>query len=250
MSKTTQLSSLKTFLGAIQLGVSASVAMLFSPGCASAQAKIAADLELVLAVDASGSVDDAEFSLQMQGIARAFRHADVQRAIASGPAGQVAVALVVWADHQVPKDSSGWHVLRQPSDAEAFARVVAGFPRRQNGATGIGEGIAAAIRAIETNAIDGRRKVVDVSGDGQETPARDYVVLLPQARVMAMSRGVTINGLAIINEDPTLLEYYENRVRTGPDSFIMGTTDYAGFAEAIRRKLVREIDWRPNVSQR
>jgi hypothetical protein len=250
MSKTTQLSSLKTFLMAIQLGVLASAVMLSMTGGTSAQGRIPADLELVLAVDASGSVDDGEFSLQMQGIAQAFRNSEIQRAISSGPAGQVAVALIVWADHQVPKDNSGWHVLRQPADAEAFARIVAGFPRRQNGATGISEGIAAAVRAIETNAIEGRRKVVDVSGDGQETPARDFVVLLPQARIMAMSRGVTINGLAIINEDPTLLEYYKNRVRTGPDSFIMGTTDYAGFAEAIRRKLLREIDYRPNVSLR
>jgi hypothetical protein len=69
---------------------------------------VAADLELVLAVDASGSVDDEEFDLQMRGIAAGFRDAKVRQAIGSGPHGRIAVNLIVWADHQVPKDASGW----------------------------------------------------------------------------------------------------------------------------------------------
>jgi uncharacterized protein DUF1194 len=223
---------------------------LLTGGAAAAHAEgAAADLELVLAVDASGSVDDREFALQMRGIAAGFRDPKVREAIGSGPKGRIAVNLIVWADHQVPKDTSGWFVLADDADAEAFARLVEGFPRRQNGATGIGEGVAAAVRAIETNGIDGARKTIDVSGDGQETAPREFVVLMPQARVMALSSGITINGLAIINEDPMLLDYYRNKVRTGPGSFIMGVSDYSDFAEAMRRKLFREIEYRPKVSE-
>jgi len=210
---------------------------------------VVADLELVLAVDASGSVDDGEFALQIRGIAAGFRDPKVRQAIGSGPHGRIAVNLIVWADHQVPKDASGWFLLSGDADAEAFARLVEGFPRRQNGATGIGEGVAAAVRAIETNGITGARKTIDVSGDGQETPPREFVVLMPQARIMALSSGITVNGLAIVNEDPGLFDYYRDKVRTGEGGFVTEVMDYADFADAMRRKLFREIEYRPKVSE-
>ncbi|MBI2718483.1 MAG: DUF1194 domain-containing protein [Rhizobiales bacterium] len=208
------------------------------------------DLLLVLAVDASGSVDDGEFALQLGGIAQAFRDATVKAAIAAGPQGRIAVDLEIWADHQVPKDSSGWFVIAAPLDAEAFAARVETTPRTQNGATGIGEGIAAGLRLIAESGFEAPRRVIDVSGDGRETPAREYVVLLPQARAMAYERGVTVNGLAIVNEEPDLLAYYDTAVRTGPGSFAMATPDYRSFAEAMRRKLLREIEDRPKLSSR
>lgn len=208
------------------------------------------DLALVLAVDASGSVDDGEFTLQLSGIAAGFRDPAVQNAIKSAPGGPIAVTLMVWADHQVPKDRTGWFLLSDAKDAEAFARAVESFPRQQNGGTGIGEGIAAALRILETSNLSARRKVIDISGDGRETAPRDYVVLLPQARVMANAFDVTINGLAITNEDPELLSYFGNEVRTGHGSFAMTATDYVDFADAMRRKLLREIEDRPTVSQR
>lgn len=208
------------------------------------------DLTLVLAVDASGSVDDGEFALQLAGIAAAFRDPEVRDAIKSGPEGRIAVMLMVWADHQAPKDRTAWFVISLADDAEAFARSVEKFPRNQNGATGIGEGIASALRAIDTSGFQARRKVVDVSGDGRETAAREFVVLLPQARAMAFALGVTINGLAITNEDPGLLSYFIDMVRTGDGSFALPATDYEAFAEAMRRKLLREIEYRPKISQR
>ncbi len=213
-------------------------------------AEQAVDLALVLAVDASGSVDESEFALQLAGIAAGFRDAAVRGAIKSGPEKRIAVALLVWADHQVPKDSTGWFLLASDEEIESFALTVETFARHQNGATGIGEGLAAALRAIETSGFTARRRVVDVSGDGRETPAREYVVLLPQARVMAYAQGVTVNGLAIINEDPELLSYYENAVQAGPGSFSLPATSYEDFAEAMRRKLLREIEYRPAISQR
>jgi len=208
------------------------------------------DLALVLAVDASGSVDDREYKLQLAGIAAGFRDPKVRRAITSGPEARIAVSLLVWADHQVPKDRSPWFVLASGQDAENFARIAEAFTRNQNGATGIGEGIAAALRALDTSGFATRRRVVDVSGDGRETAAREFVVMLPQARAMAYARGVTINGLAITNEDQGLLSYYQNAVQAGPGSFSIPANNYEAFAEAMRLKLLREIDYRPIISQR
>jgi hypothetical protein len=206
------------------------------------------DLELALAVDASGSVDDSEFRLQLQGIAEGFRDGPVMEAIRSGATKRIAVTLIVWAEPQVPKDSTGWHIIASDEDAERFAAAVERFPRNQTGATGIGEGIAAALRAIDTNGIFAERRVVDVSGDGKETVAREFTVLVDQARHMAFARGIIVNGLAITNEMGDLEEYYRENVQVGPDSFVMSARSYDDFAEAMRRKLLREIECRPRFS--
>ena len=217
--------------------------------CANPSARAeSVDLELVLALDASGSVDMDEFSLQLQGIAAGFRDDAVNHAIRSGTTKRIAVNVLIWADHQMPKDATGWQVIASRADAERFAHLVESWPRRQNGATGIGEGIAAAVRSINGNGIDAARRVIDVSGDGQETTPRDYVVLLPQALAMARGYDITINGLAISNEDPKLLSYYQSNVQSGSGSFTMEAKDYVDFAAAMRRKLLREIVPQPNIS--
>lgn len=209
-----------------------------------------ADLELVLAVDASGSVDESEYRLQLQGIAAGFRDSAVREAIRSGPEKRIAVNLLTWAEPQAPKTETGWYLLAGDDDAERFARLVESLPRTQNGATGLGEGIAAAVRSIGANGYEARRRVVDVSGDGEETPAREYVLRLPEARMMAEANDVVVNGLAIQNEAPSLAGYYRDKMRTGPGSFVIAARNYADFAEAMRRKLLREIDSRPNISLR
>jgi hypothetical protein len=210
--------------------------------------KAIADLTLALAVDASGSVDDDEFVLQLKGIAAGFRDPGVREAIRSGPAKAIAVNLLVWAEPQVPKDTTGWFVITSDSEAEQFARVVESFPRRQGGATAIGEGIASALRSIEASGIEAPREVVDVSGDGRESVAREYNVLIDQARAMAVTRGVVINGLAIENEVGDLADYYRKSVQVGPESFVIAAKTYEDFAEAMRRKLLREIEYRPHIT--
>ena len=207
------------------------------------------DLELVLAADASGSVNDDEYRLQLIGIARAFRDPVVRKAIRSGPAKSIAVNLLVWAEPQVPKDMTGWFIIASDEDAERFASAVEHFPRRQTGSTAIGEGIAAALRSIGTNGIAGAREVVDVSGDGRESVAREFTVLVDQARAMAIARGVVINGLAIQNEVSDLADYYRRNVQAGPESFVMAAKDYEDFAEAMRRKLLRELEYRPRITR-
>jgi hypothetical protein len=216
------------------------------PGAAAADT--ATDLELVLAVDASGSVDDDEFVLQLEGIAASFRDPEVVQAIGRGPARSIAVNMVLWAEHNVPKEMTGWFVIASPADGERFARVVVAFPRGVTGATGMGEGLAAALRSLDGNGIQSPRQVVDVSGDGSETPARDYVVMMPQARVMAYSRAVTVNGLAIVGSEPGLEQWYRDHVLTGRGSFLEIAKDYGDFARAMRRKLLQEIERLPRLS--
>ncbi len=205
------------------------------------------DLELVLAVDASSSIDIAEYALQLRGIAGGFRDPAVRAAIRSGAKRRIAVNLVVWAEQKYAKLATGWHVIASDAEAEAFAALVETLPRRQFGGTGIGEGLSFAVDAITGNGIAGARRVIDVSGDGRETPA-DGVVLLPEARRAAILAGITVNGLAVIDEDAGLLNYFRDHLIAGPDSFAMTANDYFDFAQAIRAKLYREIEAHPGIS--
>ncbi len=224
------------------------LALLASPS--SARADELVDLELVLAIDASNSVDEAEWALQMQGYAAAFRDPRVQAALRSGPNGRIGVGVLVWADATVPKWNSDWFVLAASADSEGFAAFMSGLQRGAVGGTGIGSGIAAAIRRFERNGLAAPRQVVDVSGDGRETPAREVVVMMPMARAMAGARGVTVNGLAILNEDAGLAEWYRNNVISGPGSFVMSAAGFEDFSEAIVAKLIREIEHQERLTMR
>jgi hypothetical protein len=208
------------------------------------------DLELVLAVDASASVDDAEFRLQLQGIANAFRDPTVIKALSLGPSRRIAVNLMVWAEATYPKDFSGWRIVGSQADAEALATTIEAFPRRVTGGTGLGEGIAHALRSMDGNGIATPRSVVDVSGDGIETAPRDFSVMVGGARAMAVARGAVVNGLAILSDVPDLDRYYRERVQVGEGSFVMSAATYEDFAEAMRRKLLREIEFQPRLSWR
>ena len=207
------------------------------------------DLELVLAVDGSGSVNEQEFGLQLGGIAAAFRSPRIQRAIALGPLRKIAVALMVWSDAAFPKVHTKWYVIDGPAGAETFAQVVETFyPRtgrnqgQGGGGTGIGSGVAFALDMLKKNKINGTRQVIDVSGDGIETePWYGKAVIMPQAKLMAAALKVTINGLAILADFPRLDEYYRDNVISGNGAFVMQAADFVDFEEAIKEKLYREI---------
>lgn len=209
--------------------------------------EILVDLELVLAVDASSSIDAGEFRLQLDGIALAFRDKQVLSAILSGRTGQIAVAMVLWADASLPVDESDWFIIASEADAERFSNFVYRTRRRAIGGTGIGAGIAWAIRKFDRNGIVADRQVVDVSGDGKETPPREIAVTMATARAMALSRGVTINALAILNDDATLATWYANHVIAGPNSFVISVSGFESFARAMTRKLIREIEDRLRI---
>lgn len=200
------------------------------------------DVELVLAVDASGSVNPREFQLQLSGIANAFRDTSIQQAIVSGRHQRIAVSLLVWSDAAFNVYSTDWYILSDAQSAEGFARIVEGYPKREGGGTGIGNGLAFAVRSITGNDIEGTRRIVDVSGDGPETPPWfGEGIILPQARLLAQRYQVTVNGLAILNDFSKLDVWYRENVKTGAGSFVMRAADYEDFAIAIREKLWREI---------
>ncbi len=225
-------------------------AVLIAFVASSAFADEAVDLELVLAIDASSSVDDNEWALQRAGYAAAFHDRKIQAALASGPKKRVAISVVVWADATVPRWESQWFVLSTPQDGERMASFMAALPRIPAGGTGIGAGLAAAVRKFERNGLSAPREVVDVSGDGRETPPRENVVLIPMAHALAEAKGVTVNGLAIVNEDLSLERWYRDNVIAGPGSFVMTVLDYTSFAVAIRKKLLKEIEHQERLSLR
>lgn len=207
------------------------------------------DLELVLAVDASGSVDEEEFRLQLSGIASAFRDPAIHQAISSGSEHRIAVAIVVWSDSAFPKVPSIWHILDNAATANRFADLVETFHSKTGrskgiggGGTSIGDAIDYALGMIEVNGIEGTRRVIDVSGDGIETePWAAPATMLPEARIMAARAGVTVNGLAILNDYRRLNTYYRDNMIVGEASFVLDAADYEDFKRAIREKLLREI---------
>ena len=194
---------------------------LFAPIHASANQRTV-DLELLLAVDASGSVSAEEFQLQIGGIAAAFRDPEVFEAIRSGPMQRIAVALMIWSDARSRKAVSKWHVIDSPAASHEFADIVlAQIARRKSflgkSGTGIGAAIGQGLKELRTNGIDGTRQAIDVSGDGHETPLMfGEAMALPEARRRAAQAEVVINGLAILSDDPNLGVYYRARVATGP----------------------------------
>ena len=203
------------------------------------------DLELVLAVDASASVSDAEFDLQVGGLAEAFRHRSVAQAIrAAGDLG-LAVAVVQWADYRQHALSVDWAVLRDAASARQFAEQVEGVWRSMSGNTGIGGAIEFAILQLEGNGYAGRRRVIDVSGDGRSNQGSAAWLV----RDLAVARGITVNGLAILNEDPTLDRYYLTNVIGGPGAFVMTANDYVAYRLAILTKLVTEISGPPTAAR-
>lgn len=229
-------------------GLSALLACLLSAPLGAEEIEV--DLELVLAVDTSGSVDDAEYALQLSGIANAFRDPEVVAAIASGPLGRIGVNVSFWAESQLPKQSLDWLVIADAADAAAFAATLDALPRATPvGGTGIGQGVIYSVRIMEDNNLKGTRRVIDVSGDGRETPFRYFSVPPEQARAYAAARGVTVNGLAILTDEPDLERYYRESVIVGPGAFAVAAEDFEAFAEAMRRKLIREITYRPSVSR-
>ena len=200
------------------------------------------ELELVLAVDSSFSVDREEFDLQMQGLARAFRDPRVIAAIrATGDHG-IAVCLVQWADNWDQSMALDWTAIHDADSAESFARRLAQTPRLFVGAsTSITGALKFSIRQFERNRFEGRRKVIDVSGDGRHNQSTGPA----GQRDLAVNMGITINGLAILNQDDQLDRYYRDHVIGGAAAFVMTTDSYRDFASAIVRKLVREISGPP-----
>ncbi|HXY99169.1 MAG TPA: DUF1194 domain-containing protein [Stellaceae bacterium] len=195
------------------------------------------DLALVLAVDVSGSVSGERFELQRRGYAKAFSSPEVLDAIAAGQNHAILVTLVEWsgADHQ--QQTVGWTLIDGPETAAAFGSAVAEAPRAFADWTSISGAIDYAAALFAKIDVEAARKIIDVSGDGINNSGRE----LAAARADALRAGLTINGLAILWDYPTLDVYYRNNVIGGPGAFAVVAHDFSDFGAALLSKLVREI---------
>ncbi|MBV9014184.1 MAG: DUF1194 domain-containing protein [Alphaproteobacteria bacterium] len=196
----------------------------------------AAAVALVLAVDVSESVSSERYLLQHEGIARAFEAPLLLDAIATMPGGIEALVLE-WSDPDKIAITVGWTRIANRPAAAAFAGSVRRTQRTSNGLTAIGSAMLAAAAAFDHLPEPAGHRVIDVSGDGMA----NFGVPPVTARDDLVSKGITINGLAILSEEPWLDEYYRSNVIGGPSAFVLVAKDYDSFADAILRKLVQEV---------
>jgi hypothetical protein len=207
------------------------------------------DLELVFAADGSGSIDSDELRLQRQGWADALTSKDVLDGIKDGPLGAIAVAFMEWGGPSSQVVIVDWHVIRDEASAKVFSEKLVSAPRGAVGYNSISNAIDFSVRLVETNAHEGTRKVVDVSGDGPNMNGRS----LEAARADALAKGFTINALAIRRPGGrpggpggmALEDYYGQSVIGGPGSFVEIADEMRPFAVAARRKLLTEVAGTP-----
>jgi hypothetical protein len=195
-------------------------------------------VELVLALDSSASVDRREFALQIEGLARAFADPEVQRAVENLKPLGAAVAVVQWGAPGETRLVLPFTHLETARDSKAFGFRI-GLARRWlwASATSIATAIEDSAALIETNQFDGFRKIIDVSGDGEDNGGAG----LEAARQAAHAQGIVINGLPIMADSEDLARYYEARVIIGLDCFIEPARDFDDYVRAIREKLLKEL---------
>ena len=196
----------------------------------------AAALALVLAVDVSESVSSERYLLQHEGIARAFESPLLLDAIATVPGGIEALVLE-WSDPDKIAITVGWTRIGSRATAAAFAASLRATKRSSNGLTAIGSALLAAAAAFDHLPEPAGHRVIDVSGDGMA----NFGVPPSTARDTLVGKGITINGLAILSEEPWLDDYYRSNVIGGPAAFVAVAKGYDSFADAILRKLVQEV---------
>ena len=208
--------------------------------------RIDVDVELVLAVDISYSVDEEEAHRQREGYVAALAHEDVIRSIQGGPLGRIAVTYVEWADAGFQRAAADWTVIASEEDALGFAARVADAPFERGHYTAIGSAIADGARRIDENDYTAPRLIIDISGDGPQNQG----LPLESAHALADRSGIVVNGLPVISAsagrwvrpvEVNLEGYFRENVITGPGAFVLPARAEDEFRVAILRKLVLEI---------
>jgi hypothetical protein len=203
-----------------------------------AQAQSAVDLDLVLAVDASFSVNQARFELQRNGYAAAFRDRRVIEAIAAGAHGAIAVTMVQWTGPELHAVVVPWTLVHDRASALALAGKIAAVERRLfRGGTSLSGAIDYSMTLLAASPYRGDRRVIDISGDGSNNRGRPA----SEARDEAVKQGVVINGLPILAVESGLDTWYQDNVVGGPGSFLVVAQTFDDFADAIVTKLLNEI---------
>jgi len=218
-------------------------------GAGPARAAETVDVALVLAADVSRSIDSGEFDLQRKGYAAGITSPKVLAAIQAGVHQAIAVCFVEWSGPEEQMVVVKWTVIRDDEAAAEFASNLLSAPRSFTGRTSISAGIDFAVQQLAESGVNADRRIIDVSGDGTNNAGR----AVSDARDDAVAAGITINGLAIINDRPAgyffahtqppegLPAYYRNNVVGGTGAFLQVMQDFSTFGDAITNKLLTEI---------
>jgi hypothetical protein len=205
----------------------------------------AVDVELIIAVDVSYSMDMDELAIQREGYAQAIMSKEFLQALKAGPNGKVAVTYFEWAASSDQKIIIPWRLIDGPETADAVAAEIMKTPVRRASRTSISGAIYFAMPLFDEDPYHGLRRVIDISGDGPNNNGAPVT----GARDEALSKGIVINGLPIMVKEPSystmdidnLDWYYEDCVIGGPGSFVVPIKDREKFKEAIRTKLLLEV---------
>ena len=224
--------------------------LMATAGWTFAHAAERVDLLLVLAADVSGSMDDSKFEFQRSGYAAAFSNPRVIEAIRAGPSGRIAVAFIEWSGILQQKIVIDWMMIGNEETARQFGDRIMEAPRAfARNSTSISAGLDFAMTQLDRAPYEARRRVIDISGDGDNNSGRDIVV----ARDEAIAKGISINGLVILTEPPSpsnfshtnpaggLANYYRDNVIGGPGAFVVIAENFNSFGDILVKKLIREI---------
>jgi Protein of unknown function (DUF1194) len=218
---------------------------------------VGVDLQLVIAIDVSASMNESRRRVQREGYARAFRSAEVLAAIKSGPHGRIAIACFGWASPDYQRVIAPWTIVETRADADTVAHAIEKEPLASEGGTSISAALLFSERLLHAAGVRADRKIIDVSGDGPNNSGP----LLRLARDSVLADGVTINGLAIAlltkeerTFEPfaptTIRSYYQDCVIGGAGAFVIEVAEVGDFEPAIRTKLTREIAEMHPLTQR
>jgi hypothetical protein len=219
----------------------------FSPAAAQ---KMPVDIELILAIDVSGSIDPVEARMQRDGYYAALTSPKVVRAIESGVLGRIGLIYMEWAGAHYQRTVIDWTLIDNAESARQFITRLADVPPTTQRWTSISGAMDYAMTLFAQSPFEGTRRVIDISGDGSNNNGRSVLA----AREDVLKAGVTINGLPIINDRPTMWggapevfldKYYEENVIGGPGAFMIVADGFEKFADAILTKLIMEIAGTP-----
>lgn len=216
---------------------------------ASLNAQQLVDVELVIAVDVSGSMSDQEHETQRRGFLKAFNSSALLKAIAAGPRGRIAVTYIEWAGPGLQRVLVPWQVVSDSDSARAFRDRLSAKPRSPIRGTSISSALAFSARLFDENGFSGFRRVIDVSGDGHNRAGPDLL----ETRARVLRQNIVINGLPIMlspamHRRPDgygLDQYFKDCVIGGPSAFVYPVLKAVELEESIRRKLILEIAGHP-----
>ena len=217
-------------------------------GTSAARAATPVDLQLVMAVDVSRSIDEVEAELQRRGYIEAMTNERVIDAILSGENKGIGVCYVEWAGTHYQQTVIDWMLIDSARTARRFSEKLAESPRTSQSWTAVGQGLIYSAKRFEDSPFTSKRRIIDISGDGRtnDGPPAELV------RDRLVADGIVINGLPVMMNrtnygrpaDATLDKYYEENVVGGPGSFMIVAANFDDFGRAVRSKLIREISSR------